>query len=62
MTITALYKEITTALENKRIPYMVSGSIAMIAYTVARTTRGIDIVVELSEDLLSAFYEMLYGK
>lgn len=44
MSVTELFKEITTALDARNIPYMVSGSMAMLAYTVARTTRDIDIV------------------
>lgn len=58
MSVTELYKEITAALDARNIPYMVSGSMAMLAYTVARTTRDIDIVIELSEKSLNSFYEI----
>lgn len=58
MSVTELYKEITAALDARNIPYMVSGSMAMLAYTVARTTRDIDIVIELSEESLNSFYEI----
>jgi hypothetical protein len=56
MTVTQLYKEITAALDARKIPYMISGSIAMFAYSAARTTRDIDIVIELSEESLQEFY------
>lgn len=58
MSVTELYKEITSALDSKNIPYMVSGSMAMLIYTVGRTTRDIDIVIELSEESLDSFYEI----
>jgi len=58
MTISTLLKEVTQALELRNIPYMVSGSMAMIVYTVSRTTRDIDIVIELSHESLESFYEL----
>jgi len=58
MSVTELYKEITSALDARNIPYMISGSMAMFVYTVARTTRDIDIVIELSEESLDSFYEI----
>ena len=57
-------QNVVHALETSEIPYMVSGSIALGCYTVMRTTRGIDIVVELQEtdiqDFLSGFDEAEY--
>lgn len=44
--LTVLLKEIVEALE-KNIPYMISGSFALSAYTIPRMTRDIDIVIEL---------------
>ena len=58
MTIFDLLKEVTVALEKRNIPYMVSGSMAMVVYTVSRTTRDIDIVIELSKGSLEGFYEI----
>lgn len=55
MTLSDLFKEITSALESKNIPYMISGSMAMLAYSVSRTTRDIDVVIELSEESLEEF-------
>ena len=42
-----LLNRITKALEKAEIPFMVSGSMALIVYTVPRMTRDIDIVIEL---------------
>lgn len=58
MTISDLLREITIELEKRNIPYMVSGSMAMIVYTVARTTSDIDIVIELTVDSIEPFYEI----
>ena len=43
-----LLKRITQSLDDADILYMVSGSMALITYTVPRMTRDIDIVIELS--------------
>ena len=43
-----LLNRITRALEKAEIPFMVSGSMALIVYTVPRMTRDIDIVIELN--------------
>jgi hypothetical protein len=50
-----LLKRITKSLELKKIPYMLSGSIALNNYTVPRMTMDIDIVVELHEENLNDF-------
>ncbi len=50
-----LLERITKSLELKKIPYMLSGSIALNNYTVPRMTMDIDIVIELHEENLSAF-------
>ncbi|MEM6265622.1 MAG: nucleotidyl transferase AbiEii/AbiGii toxin family protein [Bacteroidota bacterium] len=49
-----LYR-INKILEANEIPYMVSGSVALGFYTVARTTRDIDIVIELKESDVERF-------
>ena len=41
---------ICEALETKNIPYMLSSSLAMNAYTMPRMTRDVDIVIALQED------------
>jgi hypothetical protein len=43
-----LLKRVTEALDEANILYMVSGSMALITYTVPRMTRDIDVVIELS--------------
>jgi hypothetical protein len=48
-------EEVTRRLDNAKIAYMVTGSIATNFYTVPRMTRDIDIVVELSERDISRF-------
>ena len=53
--VTELLKKIVNALEQRNIPYMVSGSIAMTAYTIPRMTRDIDIVIELDLEILDSF-------
>ncbi len=58
MTVTELFKEITSELDGREIPYMVSGSMAMLVYSVSRTTRDIDIVIELSDESLDSFYSI----
>ena len=55
MTLSQLLKEVTSSLESRNIPYMISGSMAMIAYTVARTTRDIDLVIELNIESVDDF-------
>ena len=40
-------KDCTERFERLRIPYMLSGSMAMLPYAMIRMTRDIDIVVEL---------------
>ena len=55
MTLSQLLKEVTSSLDSRQIPYMVSGSMAMIAYTVARTTRDIDLVIELNLESVDEF-------
>lgn len=62
--ILKLLKRITKSLEDKNIPYMLSGSIALNNYAVPRMTLDIDIVIELHEenlqDFLSVFDESYY--
>lgn len=59
-----LLKKITSSLEGKNIPYMVSGSVALAAYTIPRMTLDVDIVIELNEqninDFLSIFSNSFY--
>src|SRR5436189_5464854 len=49
-----LLRRMTEALESLGIKYMVGGSMASMAYGEPRMTRDIDIVVDLTEDKVSA--------
>lgn len=50
-----LLHRISQILEENGIPYMLSGSVALGLYTVARTTRDIDIVIDLKESDIEKF-------
>lgn len=56
--ITALLKKITSALESRKIPYMLSGSLALNVYTIPRMSYDIDIVIELHEENQSEFMKI----
>ncbi len=62
--IVDLLKRVTQSLETKEIPYMLSGSLALNAYTIPRMSLDIDIVIELHvehfDDFLSIFKENYY--
>lgn len=53
-----LFRYVCHELEARQVAYMVSGSVAMGAYTVARYTRDIDLVIELSDNQLDTFAEI----
>ncbi len=53
--INDLLKKISKSLEDKHIPYMLSGSVALNYYAIPRMTLDIDIVIELREDKLKDF-------
>jgi hypothetical protein len=53
-----LFIQVTSALEEREIPYMISGSMAMLVYAVSRTTRDLDIVIELTPVLLPSFFSI----
>jgi hypothetical protein len=54
-----LLEKICQILEALQIPYMLSGSVAMNFYTDPRTTRDIDIIVELQNQHVPAFVTQL---
>lgn len=53
-----LLKRVTQSLEEKKIPYMLSGSLALNAYSVPRMSLDIDIVIDLHEKYLDDFFEI----
>ena len=50
----AVLKSVVKKLNSNKIPYMLTGSIAMGYYSIPRMTRDIDIVVEIAE--IDKFY------
>lgn len=50
-------KLVIQRLDDRNIPYMITGSIAANFYTVPRMTRDIDIVIELDEQKADQIYE-----
>jgi hypothetical protein len=55
MNILDLLEKVTLILEELRIEYMISGSMAANIYTVARSTRDIDMIVNLKEENAAQF-------
>ena len=53
-----LLARITKELDEAEIPFMVSGSMALIIYTVPRMTMDIDIVIELKQEDIKRFCEI----
>lgn len=53
--ILSLLQKICRSLDEHHIKYMVSGSIALNIYGIPRMTRDIDIVIELSENVIDEF-------
>ena len=53
--IIELLKRITSALEQKKINYMLSGSIALNSYAIPRMTLDIDLVIEIDNNNLKGF-------
>lgn len=56
--ILELLKKVITALDQRNISYMLSGSVAMNTYTVPRMTRDIDIVIHLKLSDIDKFAEI----
>jgi len=61
MDLSELLERVTRALEELSIPYLVTGSVATIAYGEPRFTNDVDVVVRLPlnaiEHVLAAFPE-----
>lgn len=53
--IIELLKKVALSLDEKDIRYMISGSIALNIYSIPRSTRDIDIVIELTEHRIDEF-------
>ncbi len=59
MTVSDVFRRITTALEQAGIGYMLSGSFASAHYGVPRSTQDIDLVILATPTQLRAFVEGL---
>ena len=57
-----LLRFVCGALEQRGIDYMLSGSLALNAYSVSRMTRDIDLVVELRADNFDAFAQIFESR
>jgi hypothetical protein len=55
ITLINLLADVCQKLDGANIRYMLSGSVAMSAYTVARNTRDIDIVIQLNAGNVDEF-------
>lgn len=54
-------KDVTQALNNSGIAYMITGSIAMNYYALPRMTRDIDIVIEIEKENISKIVRLFEG-
>ncbi len=57
-----LLQFISKELEIRNIEYMLSGSVALNAYSIPRYTRDIDIVIELRSEEFSTFAEIFANR
>ncbi|MCY7350332.1 MAG: nucleotidyl transferase AbiEii/AbiGii toxin family protein, partial [Cytophagaceae bacterium] len=56
-----LLRYVCTELEKRNIAYMLSGSMALALYVPSRTTRDIDLVIELTEEQVDDLAEIFAG-
>jgi hypothetical protein len=61
MSVSDVFRRITTALDQAGIGYMLSGSFASAHYGAPRSTQDIDLVIEATPADLRAFVEALSG-
>ena len=59
MSVPAIFKRITAALDQAGIVYMLSGSFASAYYGAPRSTQDVDLVVEATPAQLRAFVQSL---
>jgi hypothetical protein len=62
MSVSEVFRRITTALDQAGIAYMLSGSFASAYYGVPRSTQDIDFVIEANPAQLRAFIQSLPSK
>lgn len=51
-------RNLTQKLEQAEIPYMITGGIALLLYTLPRSTQDIDVVLEIHQDKVAKFIEL----
>jgi hypothetical protein len=56
--IRELIQNITTSLDQKGIPYMISGSLAFNMYCIPRMSMDIDLVIELNLSNVHGFFDI----
>jgi len=59
MSVSEVFRRITTALDQAGIAYMLSGSFAAAYYGATRSTQDIDLVIDSSPSQLQAFVQTL---
>lgn len=52
---------ITERLDRARIPYMLSGSVALSVYAQPRMTRDVDFVIDIEEAQVDQFFQLFEG-
>ena len=52
-----ILKDVAEKLEKINVPYMLTGSLAMMYYAQPRMTRDIDLIIELKKTLIEKFIE-----
>ncbi|MBL7138605.1 MAG: nucleotidyl transferase AbiEii/AbiGii toxin family protein [Bacteroidales bacterium] len=62
MLVQRVLEDIIEILERVETPYMLSGSIAFNIYAIPRSTRDIDLVVELQEHTIPRFLNAVSGR
>ena len=56
-----ILKIVTMRLDKLKIPYMLTGSMALLYYTTPRMTRDIDIVIQLQEFMIDRFIKEFHN-
>ncbi len=59
MTLAAFLQRVLSILEEARIPYMLTGSLAAAYYAVPRATQDVDLVLEVAPEQLRRLTERL---
>lgn len=62
MLIQRVLEDIIDILDRLGIPYMLSGNVAFNLYAIPRSTRDIDLVVELGEQSVPQFLQAISGR